>query len=106
MEFFGYSSGDKFVGVCLTFDIIEEGDNSIEVMKSVEEAAILHLKTVCRKQLSDDLLNRYAPQEFWDKYFEFQKKIKEQKLTRVRLESAKQLKYNPNSIPALVGCLA
>ena len=74
MEFFGCSVGDKFIGVCLTFDIIEEGYNPIEVMKSVEEAAILHLKTVCKKNLSDDLLNRYAPQEFWDKYFEFQKK--------------------------------
>ena len=103
MEFFGYSEGDKFVGVCLTFDIIEEGKDPIKVMKSVEEAAILHLKTVCKKNLSDDLLNRYAPQEYWDKYFDFQKKIEEKSL-QSKLESAKQFGYNPKSLPALIGC--
>lgn len=103
MEFFGYSEKDRFIGVCLTFDIIEEGKNPIEVMKSVEEAAILHLKTICKKNLSDNLLNRYAPQEYWDKYFEFQKNITEEKPLRIKSELAKQFEYDSKSL-ALVGC--
>lgn len=106
IEFFGYSSGNKFTGVCLTFDIIEEGKNPEEVMRSVEEAAILHLRTVCEKNLSDKLLNRYAPKEFWGKYFDFQKSIQEEKLLRARLESAKQVQYNPKSLLAMGLCFA
>ena len=77
MEFLVYKEGDTFVGVCLTFDIVEEGTDPIELMKSIKEAAMLHLKVVTEKNLSDDLLNRYAPQEYWDRYFNAMEKIKE-----------------------------
>ena len=73
MEFMVYPGEDsRFIGVCLTFDIVEEGVNAEEVMRSIQKAAELHLETVCEKNLSDDLLNRYAPEEYWDKYLEFQ----------------------------------
>lgn len=70
IEFLVYKGGDVFVGVCLTFDIVEEGNNPIELMKSIREAAELHLATVIKENLSDDLLNRYAPAEYWERYFE------------------------------------
>src|SRR3989338_38277 len=69
IEFFTYKEGDVFVGVCLTFDIIEEGSDLVELMRSVKEAAGLHLETVIKNNLSEDLLNRYAPEEYWEKYF-------------------------------------
>jgi predicted RNase H-like HicB family nuclease len=70
IEFLVYPEGDKFVGACLTFDIIEEGGDPIKLMESIKEAAQLHLEIVVKEDMSDDLLNRYAPEEYWDKYFE------------------------------------
>lgn len=87
IEFFLYEEKGKYIGVCLTFDIVYEGQNPLEVMKNVEEAARLHLKVVCKKNLSDDLLNRYAPNEYWEKYFEFSKAGQSQK----ELKSQKEL---------------
>lgn len=70
MEFLVYKEADKFIGVCLTFDIVEEGNEPATLMDSIKEAAMLHLETVIKENMSDELLNRYAPQTYWDKYFE------------------------------------
>ena len=78
-----YKESNAFVGVCLTFDIVEEGDNPTELMKSVREAAELHLETVIRNNLTDELLNRYAPEEYWLKYFAAAKKIEKPSLTNI-----------------------
>lgn len=84
IEFFAYQERDKFIGVCLTFDIIEEGKNIEEVMKSLNEAALLHLKVVQEKNLSDDLLNRHAPEEYWSKYFELLEQLQHIQHARLR----------------------
>ena len=76
IEFLTYKEGDAFVGVCLTFDIVEEGTDPVELAKSLKEAAELHLETVIKNNLPDDLLNRYAPEEYWKKYFEATANIK------------------------------
>lgn len=68
MEFLIYKEGKTYVGVCLAFDIIEEDDNPVELMKSIIEAAQGHLQVVRKLKMSDELLNRYAPKEYWDKY--------------------------------------
>jgi predicted RNase H-like HicB family nuclease len=75
IEFLVYKKGNTFIGVCLTFDIVEEGNNPTELMKSIREAAELHLETVIRNDLPDELLNRYAPEEYWKKYFATAKEI-------------------------------
>ncbi len=75
MEFLVYKEGDSFVGVCLTFDIVEEGKNPTELVRNIKEAAELHLEVVIRENLPDALLNRYAPIEYWKKYFETAKEI-------------------------------
>jgi predicted RNase H-like HicB family nuclease len=77
VEFLVYKEADIYVGVCLTFDIVEEGEDPVTVMKSIEEAAKLHLNTVVNNNMSDDLLNRYAPNEYWEKYFAASENIKE-----------------------------
>lgn len=82
IEFLFYKEGNRYVGVCLTFDIIEEGDDLINLKQSLEEAASLHLKVVIKENLSDDLLNRYAPEEYWEKYFRFQELIAKQKVKK------------------------
>lgn len=75
MEFLVFSDGPKYVGVCLTFDIVEEGIDPVGLMKSLKEAAELHLETVVKNNLPDELLNRYAPDEYWEKYFEAARQI-------------------------------
>ncbi len=75
IELLVYKEGKTYVGVCLTFDIVEEGINPSELMRSIREAAELHLEVVIKNNLSDNLLNRYAPDEYWKKYFETAKKL-------------------------------
>ena len=75
IEYIVYKEGKSYIGVCLTFDIVEEGKNPTELAKSIKEAAKLHLETVIKNKLSDNLLNRYAPKEYWDKYFDSAKKL-------------------------------
>src|SRR3990167_506369 len=74
IEFLVYKEGKTFVGVCLTFDIIEEGTDALSVLKSIKEATQVHLNAVVKHNMTDDLLNRYAPVEYWEKYFETIKK--------------------------------
>ncbi len=69
VEFIVYPDGDNFVGVCLTFDIVEEGNDPVALMESIKEAAQLHLDVVIKEDMLEELLNRFAPQEYWDKYF-------------------------------------
>lgn len=69
IEFLVYKEGKSFVGVCLTFDIVEEGNDPKKLMESIQEAAMGHLEVVQKLKMADDLLNRYAPEEYWEKYF-------------------------------------
>lgn len=77
VEFLVYQDNqeNKFIGVCLTFDIVEEGTDPKSLMQDLEEAAKLHIKVVIEKNLPDDLLNRYAPNEYWDKYLAVQSRL-------------------------------
>lgn len=79
IEFLVYKKGRIFVGVCLTFDIVEEGDNPEKLMESIQAAAQGHLEVVREKNLPDDLLNRYAPKEYWDVYYKAIEDIKNKK---------------------------
>jgi len=76
-EIFVYPEKKKFVGVCLTFDIVEEGNSLQDVSKNILEAALLHIESVVKNELPDELLNRYAPEEYWTKYFSFQDALKD-----------------------------
>lgn len=70
MEFLVYKEANTYIGVCLTFDIVEEGDDPNKLMQSIQEAARLHLKVVCEKNLPDELLNRRAEEKYWKIYFD------------------------------------
>ncbi|MDP3953558.1 MAG: hypothetical protein Q8P99_01935 [bacterium] len=60
--------GREILGVCLDFNIVEEGTSIEEVKTYLQRAARLHLETVLDKGLSEELLNRRAPQEYWEIY--------------------------------------
>ena len=93
MEFIFLEEKGKYIGVCLSFDIIEEGKDLNRLIQSVEDAAKLHIRIVMKKNLSDDLLNRYAPEKYWKKYFEALKVLERQKVEKKKVES---------EIPAIV----
>jgi hypothetical protein len=67
VEFAIFPEDDSFVGVCLTFDIVVEGNNYDEVRHQLIDAASVHIETVRKNNLSADLLNRPAPKEYWNK---------------------------------------
>lgn len=101
IEFFVYEEKKTFIGVCLTFDIIEEGTNAGEVIKNLKEAALLHLEVVRTKNLSDGLLNRYAPEKYWKKYFGFLDYLEAQRVASnaiKSLPSAIQSTYNKSGL--------
>jgi DNA-binding HxlR family transcriptional regulator len=93
MEFIFYKEKGKYIGVCLSFDIVEEGKDLTNLIESVEDVAKLHLRTVTKNNLSDDLLNRYAPEEYWNKYFAALKALERQKVEEKKVEA---------EIPAIV----
>lgn len=68
LEFLVYGQGTSYIGVCLTLDIVEEGNDPKNLMESIVESATGHVKLVQSKNLNDALLNRPAPQEYWDVY--------------------------------------
>lgn len=83
----------QFVGVCLDFNIIEEGENPRELMESLEEAAIGHVEVVIKEKLSDELLNRHAPKRYWDKYNEIKRKVgTKKKRVKIRISSPQKTK--------------
>ncbi len=68
-EFLVYPDEKRFVGVCLTLNIIEEGESPKELLENLEEAAFGHLEVVRKENLSNKLLNRPALKKYWDKYY-------------------------------------
>lgn len=98
VEFFVYPEKDKFVGICLTFDIIEEGQDVNELMRDLKKAALLYLKVVINKKLSEDLLNRYAPKGYWEKYFNFLKNLEEAKVANKRKMATSLFPYDSQSL--------
>jgi len=96
IEFFIYPEKNKLVGVCLTFDIVVEGENPNKIMKDLKDAAFLHLKVVVKNKLSDNLLNRYAPKEYWEKYFSALESLKRAELSKRQKAESFQLRYEPS----------
>jgi len=76
VEYLYSTDKNGVVGVCLTFNIIEEGKDIHSVRKALEIASRLHLETVRKDNLSDDLLNRYADEKWWKIYFETLEQIR------------------------------
>ncbi len=94
---FVYVSNDKGAfGICLDFNIVEEGATEAEVRKHLEIAVALHIETVREKNLSDDLLNRLAPQEYWDMYDDFHTKKSAKGKNSLRVEG---MEYTKTALP-------
>jgi predicted RNase H-like HicB family nuclease len=77
LEFLVFGKDKEFIGVCLTLDIVEDGDDPTKLMESIKEAAEGHVKLVQEKNLDDSLLNRLAPDEYWQLYYQVLDSLKE-----------------------------
>ena len=73
IEFLVYKDKTKYIGVCLTLNIVEEGKDPQKLMASLKEAAIGHILLVARKKLDNNLLNRPAQKKYWNIYFKILK---------------------------------
>lgn len=69
LEFVIYPDGKRYIGVCLTLNIIEEGTDPSKLIENIKEAAFGRVLLVIKENLSDDLLNNPAADEYWEKYF-------------------------------------
>lgn len=88
-----------YIGVNLHFDLIQEGKTIQEAIENIERVTWGYLKTVIKKKWSDDLLNRPAPKEYWDKYKTHLDHLKKREEDRKRLmwqEFLQEYFYNPN----------
>lgn len=83
MEFLFLREDNGYIGICLTFDIIEEDTDFELLKKNLLTAAYTHLECVQKENLSDDLLNRYAPEKYWKIYLEVIKEIQKAQIERM-----------------------
>lgn len=64
-----YNSNDKcWVGVCLTFNLLVEGATEEEATLKIKKLSLDYISFIRENNLSDNLLNRPAPSEYWDIY--------------------------------------
>ncbi len=81
-----YPSKNKYIGVCLDFDIVKEADTKKEAMDQIKEATEGYIINVIKNNLDDSLLNRNAPEHYWKVYKEYNKFIRakdEEKVKKV-----------------------
>jgi hypothetical protein len=70
LNFFTYfdKSESAFVGVCFELGIIKVDANGERLKRDLVEAAIGYVETVCKENLSTDLLNQEPPQKYVEIY--------------------------------------
>ncbi|MGB4762087.1 MAG: hypothetical protein WBP12_01865 [Candidatus Saccharimonas sp.] len=61
------SNDGDYTAVCLDFDIVEQGSDLNALRDSIEEAAQMHIETIMQMNLDEKLLNRRAPEVYWNR---------------------------------------
>ena len=64
-----FKEKDKFVGICLEFDLEIEADTLKKAQERIQDLSQGWLYNVVKHKLSEDLLNKPAPKKYW-KIFE------------------------------------
>jgi len=90
IDFLIIKKEDGYLGVCLTFNIVQEGKDPVAITSSLREAAKLHLETVIEKDLPDTLLNRSAPAKYWKLY---------EKARQTAMTSRQRASFFTSSVP-------
>jgi len=79
-----YPSKNKYIGVCLDFDIIEEAGSKEEAVNQIKEATRGYVMNVWKNNLDDSLLNRPAPESYWRIYREYNRFVAAKNEGRVK----------------------
>ena len=101
---------DKFTAVCLDFDIIEEAKSFKQVSKQINEAVRGYIENIWKNKLSDDLLNRHAPEKYWKKYDQYRKFLDARKekqkgiSSQIKNSSLFTIPINQLSVPCIATC--
>jgi len=79
-----YPEKNKYIGVCLDFDIIEEANSKEEAINQIKEATRGYIINAWKNKLDDSLLNRHAPEKYWKIYQEYRRFIAAKNEERVK----------------------
>ena len=88
LRFFIYfdKKDKEFVGVCIDIGLIKCGENPYFVEKDLTDASFGYVENVCKNNLPDYLLNELPPQEYLDKFEQYQKLLANKKIMKNILE--------------------
>ena len=106
LQFFFYKKHKYYVGVCLNLDIVEYGKDPVELIRSVQEGAMTFVEGVQKKDLPDELLNKPAPKEHWDRFHKYITSLKgKSRLTEVNEKDYVALSRTPYTSKGFVAPL-
>ena len=91
-----FKEKDKFVGICLEFDLEIQADTIQEAREYIEDYSQAWLKNVVNNKLSEELLNKPAPKKYWRLY----QKVVEEAKERIKVQMQPSLSL-PASFPML-----
>ena len=94
-----YPEKNKYVGVCLDFDIIEEASSKEEAINQIKEATRGYIINAWKNNLDDSLLNRPAPEKYRKIYQEYSRFIVAKNGERVKKITPKIKASSLFSIP-------
>lgn len=70
-----FKEKDKFVGVCLEFDLEIEANTAKKAMELIEDYSLAWHKNIVKKKLPEELLNKPAPKKYWKIFEDIKEKM-------------------------------
>ena len=93
---------NRFIGICLEFDLEAEGETASEAQAMIEDYAKLWLENVRQNKLSEELLNKETLEEYWQMVNDLEEQQKSREKTVDNLTSSVKIPilsifmpYNP-----------
>ncbi len=82
---------DKFIGICMEFDLEVEGKTAKEAKEKLDDLTHAWLENVVENKLSEELLNKSAPKPYWDILKEAKERVKKREKISVRVVKSSQI---------------
>jgi len=81
---FIYPSKDRYIGVCLELDLVDEDKNRDVLNERMKKRVNSYIAYIHKKNYDDTLLNRPAPKKYWNKFYEYLDLMREEEKKRMR----------------------
>ncbi|MBI5654394.1 hypothetical protein HZC53_01940 [Candidatus Uhrbacteria bacterium] len=85
---FIYPSKDRYIGVCLELDLIDEDSDRDILVDRMKRRVESYVAFIHKKNYDDSLLNRPAPKKYWNKFYQFLSLMKEEEKKHIRSTTA------------------